>query len=51
MKKYYTNPTTEIYALQSTWYLMQSLSSNVELNNSGESADPNGAMAPNRKVF
>ena len=51
MKKQYIYPRTSVNALDGAWYLTQSLSSNVELNNSGTSADPGGALAPNRRVF
>ena len=51
MKKQYIYPHTSISAIDCAWYLMQSLSSNVDLNNSGETGDPANALAPNRKVF
>lgn len=51
MKKQYIYPRTSVSAIDFAWYLMQTLSSNVDLNNSGEQDDPANALAPNRKIF
>ena len=50
MKKQYIYPSTSVSAIDCAWYLMQSLSSNVELN-LGDKDDPNNALAPNRRLF
>ncbi len=51
MKKQYIYPSTSVSAIDCAWYLMESFSSNVDLNNSNEKQDPGGALAPNRKIF
>ena len=51
MKRQYIYPSTSVSAIDCAWYLMQSLSSNVELNNSGTEDDPANALAPNRRLF
>ena len=51
MKRQYINPGTTVSAIDCAWYLMQALSSNVDLNNSGEQGDPSGALAPQKRVF
>ena len=48
MKRQYIYPSTSVSAIDCAWYVMQSFSSNVDLNNSGESGDPGGALAPLR---
>ena len=48
MKRQYIYPSTSISAIDCAWYVMQTLSSNVDLNNSGEKDDPGGALAPLR---
>lgn len=51
MKKQYIYPSTSVSAIDCAWYLMESFSSNVDLDISNEKQDPGGALAPNRKIF